>query len=222
MWAYRYTQGRVPASVAARIVGPAGDVMPTDGEAVGELEVRGPWITATYLGDAQPDPEKFRDGWLRTGDVGTLSGNGFLTLTDRAKDVIKSGGEWISSVELENHLMAHPAVLEACVVGRTRPEVGRAAAGRRRGQGERDGFRRGTARLPDVPGSRSGSCPSGGRSSRRYRRPVSASSTRRCCGRSTPTVRSPSRRSTANRRRGHPEPASITPTCGPSSRRWPS
>jgi fatty-acyl-CoA synthase len=116
-WQYRYTQGRVPAAVAARIVGPTGEVMPNDGESVGELEVRGPWITETYLGDAEPDPEKFRDGWLRTGDVGVLSPNGFLTLTDRAKDVIKSGGEWISSVELENHLMAHPAVLEACVVG---------------------------------------------------------------------------------------------------------
>jgi fatty-acyl-CoA synthase len=116
-WAYRYTQGRVPASVEARIVGPGGDVMPADGESVGELEVRGPWITSTYIGDAEPDPEKFRDGWLRTGDVGTLSADGFLVLTDRAKDVIKSGGEWISSVELENVLMGHPAVLEACVVG---------------------------------------------------------------------------------------------------------
>jgi fatty-acyl-CoA synthase len=116
-WAYRYTQGRVPASVEARIVGPDGDVMANDGKSVGELEVRGPWITQTYLGDAEPDPEKFRDGWLRTGDVGVLSPDGFLTLTDRAKDVIKSGGEWISSVELENALMAHPAVLEACVVG---------------------------------------------------------------------------------------------------------
>ncbi len=114
-WAYRYTQGRIPAAVAARIVGPAGDVMPNDGEAVGELEVRGPWITSRYIGD--DDPEKFNDGWLRTGDVGTLSANGYLTLTDRAKDVIKSGGEWISSVDLENHLMAHPAVLEAAVVG---------------------------------------------------------------------------------------------------------
>jgi fatty-acyl-CoA synthase len=116
-WSYRYTQGRVPASVEARIVGPGGDVMPADGESVGELEVRGPWITSTYLGDAEPDPERFRDGWLRTGDVGTLSADGFLVLTDRAKDVIKSGGEWISSVELENVLMGHPAVLEACVVG---------------------------------------------------------------------------------------------------------
>jgi fatty-acyl-CoA synthase len=116
-WRYRYTQGRVPAGVAARIVGPLGEQMPADGEAVGELEVRGPWVTARYVGDDVPDPEKFRDGWLRTGDVGTLSADGYVTLTDRAKDVIKSGGEWISSVELENVLMAHPAVLEACVVG---------------------------------------------------------------------------------------------------------
>ena len=98
-------------------VRPSGDVMPNDNESVGELEVRGPWVTQTYIGDAEPDQEKFRDGWLRTGDVGMLSSNGFLTLTDRAKDVLKSGGEWISSVDLENHLMAHPAVLEAAVVG---------------------------------------------------------------------------------------------------------
>jgi fatty-acyl-CoA synthase len=116
-WRYRYSQGRVPAGVAARITGPGGDPLPADGKAVGELEVRGPWVTARYVGDDAPDPDKFRDGWLRTGDVGTLSPDGYLTLTDRAKDVIKSGGEWISSVELENALMAHPAVLEACVVG---------------------------------------------------------------------------------------------------------
>jgi fatty-acyl-CoA synthase len=116
-WAYRYTQGRVPAAVQARIVGPLGEVLPGDGKAVGELEVRGPWITERYTGESEPDPDKFHDGWLRTGDIGTLSTDGFLTLTDRAKDVIKSGGEWISSVELENALMAHPAVLEACVVG---------------------------------------------------------------------------------------------------------
>jgi fatty-acyl-CoA synthase len=116
-WSYRYTQGRIPASVEARIVGPLGETMPADGKAVGELEVRGPWITARYVGESEPDPDKFHDGWLRTGDVGTLSADGYLTLTDRAKDVIKSGGEWISSVELENALMAHPAVLEACVVG---------------------------------------------------------------------------------------------------------
>jgi len=116
-WRYRYTQGRVPAGVEARIVGPNGDVMPADGKSVGELEVRGPWITERYMGEDEPDPERFRGGWLRTGDVGVLSPDGYLTLTDRAKDVIKSGGEWISSVEIENGLMAHPAVLEACVVG---------------------------------------------------------------------------------------------------------
>ncbi|RKN58696.1 fatty acid--CoA ligase [Micromonospora costi] len=116
-WRYRYTQGRIPAGVEARIVGPLAEPLPADGASVGELEVRGPWVTARYVGDETPDEEKFRDGWLRTGDVGTLSPDGFITLSDRAKDVIKSGGEWISSVELENALMAHPAVLEACVVG---------------------------------------------------------------------------------------------------------
>ncbi len=116
-WQYRYTQGRVPAGVEARIVGPQGQRLPADGTSVGELEVRGPWVTGRYVGDETPDEETFRDGWLRTGDVGTLSPDGYLTLTDRAKDVIKSGGEWISSVELENALMAHPDVVEACVVG---------------------------------------------------------------------------------------------------------
>jgi fatty-acyl-CoA synthase len=120
-WAYRVTQGRFPASVEARLIGPDGSVMPWDGESAGELEVRGPWITGAYYGGAGEEPlrpdDKFSpDGWLRTGDVGVISDNGFLTLTDRAKDVIKSGGEWISSVELENHLMAHPDIAEAAVV----------------------------------------------------------------------------------------------------------
>jgi fatty-acyl-CoA synthase len=119
-WAYRETQGRFPASVQARLVGPDGRVLPHDGVATGELEVRGPWIARAYFGGAGGDPDlpddKFRDGWLRTGDVGRISPDGYLTLTDRAKDVIKSGGEWISSVELENHLMAHPDVVEAAVV----------------------------------------------------------------------------------------------------------
>jgi fatty-acyl-CoA synthase len=114
-WRQRLTQGRLVAGVQARLVGPDGSVQPHDGAAVGELEVRGPWITASYVGDE--DPSRFDDGWLRTGDVGTIDPGGFLTLTDRAKDVIKSGGEWISSVELENQLMAHPAVAEASVVG---------------------------------------------------------------------------------------------------------
>ncbi|MFE6614608.1 long-chain fatty acid--CoA ligase [Amycolatopsis sp. NPDC057786] len=119
-WEYRYTQGRFPASVSARLIGDNGEELPWDNESVGELEVQGPWIAASYYsgtsGD-EPDPEKFHDGWLRTGDVGRISPDGYLTLTDRAKDVIKSGGEWISSVELENQVMAHPAVAEAAVVG---------------------------------------------------------------------------------------------------------
>ena len=114
-WAYRESQGRIAPGVQARLVGPDGTVLPWDGESVGELQVRGPWITGSYYLD--DDPAKFEDGWLRTGDVGSLTPDGFLRLTDRAKDVIKSGGEWISSVELENHLMAHPKVKEASVVG---------------------------------------------------------------------------------------------------------
>ncbi len=115
LWSYRASQGRMPASVVARLIGEDDAEQPWDGTSVGELEVRGPWITARYYGD--DDPEKFHDGWLRTGDVGTISPDGFLRLTDRAKDVIKSGGEWISSVDLENHVMAHPAVAEAMVIG---------------------------------------------------------------------------------------------------------
>jgi fatty-acyl-CoA synthase len=114
-WAYRITQGRLVASVQGRLVAPDGSFAPHDGVAVGEIEIRGPWTTASYYLD--DDPDKFHDGWLRTGDVGSITSDGFLSLTDRSKDVIKSGGEWISSVELENALMGHPAVAEASVIG---------------------------------------------------------------------------------------------------------
>jgi fatty-acyl-CoA synthase len=114
-WRYRDSQGRVFCAVEARLAGDGGAVLPNDGEAVGEVEVRGPWITGSYYKD--DDPAKFDDGWLRTGDVGTLDSQGFIRLSDRAKDVIKSGGEWISSMELENILMAHPDVAEAAVIG---------------------------------------------------------------------------------------------------------
>jgi fatty-acyl-CoA synthase len=114
-WSCRDSQGRVFCTVEARLAGDGGALLPADGEAVGEIEVRGPWITGSYYKD--DDPGKFHDGWLRTGDVGTLDEQGFIRLTDRAKDVIKSGGEWISSMELENILMAHPDVAEAAVIG---------------------------------------------------------------------------------------------------------
>ncbi len=114
-WDYQAKAGRLMFGVDGRIVDDEGAVLERDGKAVGEIEVRGPWVTGSYY--KEDDPAKFDDGWLRTGDVGTLDPQGYITLTDRAKDVIKSGGEWISSVDLEVQLMAHPAILEAAVVG---------------------------------------------------------------------------------------------------------
>ncbi|HEY7545257.1 MAG TPA: long-chain-fatty-acid--CoA ligase, partial [Blastocatellia bacterium] len=111
---WRVKTGRIKPGVELRITD--GDkVLPWDGQAVGEIEVRGPWITGSYYLD--DSPEKFDDGWLRTGDVGTVDEKGYIQITDRAKDVIKSGGEWISTVELENEIMAHEDVIEAAVIG---------------------------------------------------------------------------------------------------------
>ncbi|GAB2642785.1 fatty acid--CoA ligase [Nocardioides ginkgobilobae] len=114
-WSLRASQGRPVAGVELRLVDDEGNEVPHDGKSVGEIQVRGPWITGAYVGDE--DAEKFDDGWLRTGDVGRIDERSFVTLTDRAKDVIKSGGEWISSVELELLLAGHPDVLEATVIG---------------------------------------------------------------------------------------------------------
>lgn len=123
-WRYRTAQGRIMGGVEARLMGPDGDVQPWDGEAAGEVEVRGPWVTASYYsngseseGELADMESRFNDGWLRTGDVGSITRDGFIVLSDRSKDVIKSGGEWISSVDLENQIMSHPAVAEASVVG---------------------------------------------------------------------------------------------------------
>ncbi len=116
---YRATQGRFPASVQARLIGDDGSVQPWDGKSLGQLQVRGPWITGAYYApnEAAADSGTVPDGWMSTGDIGTISPDGYLTLVDRAKDIIKSGGEWISSVDLENAVMAHPAVAEAAVFG---------------------------------------------------------------------------------------------------------
>lgn len=110
----RATQGRAVAGVQARIVDDAGVEQPWDSKSVGEIQVCGPWITERYYG--QDTAAVTAEGWLPTGDVGTMSADAFITLTDRAKDVIKSGGEWISSVELENELATHPAVRTAAVI----------------------------------------------------------------------------------------------------------
>ena len=112
---WRAKTGRIIAGVELRVVDEEGSVLPADGRSVGEFEVRGPWVTAAYYGD--PAPDRFHDGWLRTGDVGSLDNRGFMQISDRTKDVIKSGGEWISSVELENEVMAYPGVYEAAVIG---------------------------------------------------------------------------------------------------------
>jgi fatty-acyl-CoA synthase len=111
---WRAKTGRVVPGVEIRVVAEDGSVLPNDGESVGEFEARGPWVTGSYYGD--PSRERFHDGWLRTGDIGSLDRRGFMQISDRTKDVIKSGGEWISSVELENEVMAHPGVVEAAVI----------------------------------------------------------------------------------------------------------
>ena len=112
---WRAKTGRVVAGVEIRIVDDKGRVLPKDGVSIGEFEVRGPWITGSYYEDV--NPEQFHDGWLRTGDIGNLDEKGYMQISDRTKDVIKSGGEWISSVELENEVMAFPGVFEAAVIG---------------------------------------------------------------------------------------------------------
>ena len=115
------SQGVPAAFVELRHVDDSGGVLPWDAKAMGELEVRGPWVANSYLGDAGLD--RFtKDGWFKTGDVVTIDPDGYLRITDRSKDVIKSGGEWISSVALENALMAHRAVLEAAVFAAPHPK----------------------------------------------------------------------------------------------------
>jgi fatty-acyl-CoA synthase len=93
--------------------------LPHDGEAVGEILIRGPWICSEYYNDPQPD--KFHKDWLMTGDVGKIDPDEYLIISDRSKDLIKSGGEWISSVDLENHIVAIAGVAQACVVARPHP-----------------------------------------------------------------------------------------------------
>tara|TARA_R110002110_G_scaffold205066_1_gene416632 strand:- start:21272 stop:22936 length:1665 start_codon:yes stop_codon:yes gene_type:complete len=112
---WRAKSGRPVPGVQVRVVDDEGHPLPHDGASVGELQLRGPWITGAYHGDESADSFT-ADGWLRTGDVGHIDARHFVQLTDRTKDVIKSGGEWISSVDLENALLAHPDVLEVAVI----------------------------------------------------------------------------------------------------------
>ncbi|HYW02784.1 MAG TPA: long-chain fatty acid--CoA ligase [Gammaproteobacteria bacterium] len=118
---YRAKAGVPVPLVDVRIMGDEG-VAPWDGETMGELQVRGPWITGSYYGPGVGGDKFTPDGWLRTGDVATIDRYGYIKITDRTKDLIKSGGEWISSVDLENAIMGHPAVAEAAVIAIPHPK----------------------------------------------------------------------------------------------------
>lgn len=112
---YRRKQGRVMCGLEVRVAEIGGGVLPCDGSSMGEIQIRGPWVTASYLGS--DDQENFDEGWLRTGDIGTVDPDGFVALSDRAKDAIKSGGEWIPSMGLEQAIRGHPAIEDVAVVG---------------------------------------------------------------------------------------------------------
>ena len=115
-YAVRAKQGAPVAGVDMRIVDDEGRVLPWDGTSVGEIQVRGPWVTSRYYNNPAGDVQFTDDGWFRTGDVAAIDSDGFVQITDRTKDLIKSGGEWISSVDMETTIMGHPKVLEAAVI----------------------------------------------------------------------------------------------------------
>src|SRR6266498_5734705 len=120
-YAIRAKQGAVVAGVDMRIVDEIGAVQPWDGKSVGEIQVRGPWITSGYYNNPAGAAQFTEDGWFRTGDVATIDPEGYVQITDRTKDLIKSGGEWISSIDVETMIMAHPKVLEAAVIAVPHP-----------------------------------------------------------------------------------------------------
>jgi fatty-acyl-CoA synthase len=119
---YKVKQGRPVYGVEMKIVDADGNELPHDGTSSGHLKVRGPWVVARYYGEDQRATDEH--GWFDTGDVATIDAEGFMQITDRSKDVIKSGGEWISSIELENLAVGHPGVAEAAVIGLPHPRWG--------------------------------------------------------------------------------------------------
>ena len=157
----RLKQGRAIYGVDMKIVGDDGEELPWDGKTSGDLYVKGPWVVREYFKGEGGDP--LVDGWFPTGDVATIDADGYMQITDRSKDVIKSGGEWISSIDIENIAVAHPAVADGRLHRHEAPQVGR-AADRRRGQEAR------------APRSRAKSCSS----STRARPPSGRSRTTWC------------------------------------------
>jgi fatty-acyl-CoA synthase len=119
-YAVRAKQGTAVPGVEARVVDVEGKELPWDGQSFGELQVRGPWVISSYYNDER-SADSFQDGWFRTGDVATIDSEGYIQIVDRTKDLVKSGGEWISTQDLENAIMAHPQVLEAAVIAVAHP-----------------------------------------------------------------------------------------------------
>ncbi|WP_326957225.1 MULTISPECIES: long-chain fatty acid--CoA ligase [Brevibacterium] len=115
-WDLKRSQGLYVPGIEVKVVDPEGNELPWDGKSMGEVLLRGPWITESYF-KLDDSADRFLDGWWRSGDVGMFYENGYLKLTDRLKDVIKSGGEWISSIDMENAILDNPKVLEAAVIG---------------------------------------------------------------------------------------------------------
>ena len=155
---YRAKQGRPAPFVEIRARNEDG-LVAWDGKTMGELEVRGPWIASAYYNRADCADRFTDDGWFKTGDIVTIDRDATIQVQDRSKDLIKSGGEWISSVALECALMGHPAVAEAAVIPVTQREMERAAAGGRRAEAGRDGVAGRAARVPRAAASRSSGCP---------------------------------------------------------------
>jgi fatty-acyl-CoA synthase len=120
-WELRKKQGLPVTGIDVKLADPMGNELPRDGKSVGELWIKGPWIATAYYNDERSE-EAFEEGYWKSGDVATIDRNGSIKVVDRIKDVIKSGGEWISSIDLENRLMGHPQVLEAAVVGIHHPK----------------------------------------------------------------------------------------------------
>jgi fatty-acyl-CoA synthase len=123
-WEFKRKQGQIVVGLDAKIVDAEGQELPHDGQSVGELLLRGPWVLGKYHDAPGSEAQFTPDGYFKTGDVGSLDAEGYLKITDRLKDLIKSGGEWISSVDMENELVEHPAVYEAAVVGIAHPRWG--------------------------------------------------------------------------------------------------
>ena len=184
--AYRCRAGRPIPFVELRIVDADMNDVPHDGASQGEIVVRTPWLTQGYLGEPERSEELWRGGWLHTGDVGVIDGDGYLKIVDRIKDVVKTGGEWVSSLDIEDVILRLPGIAEAAVVGVPDDKWGerpvalvRLQAGHRRGadRGRGTSARRASSR--SAARSRSTRCPTACTSSTRSRRPASASSTRK-------------------------------------------